>query len=162
MGSISVLEPSIKGDDKGKKNGESERVIKKTKRRHNKEKKKTKKTKRKKTKKKKKYRIQILSTFPEICSIFLEIWQFFRICSRTIQALRRLRPEQPCLDGCFRQCIKLVLSPEGSLQKQSPYGVHLIILCIKIDNVQKCVLTLSILNYRSNSEEGDEDRSTSK
>ena len=37
MGSVSVLEPSIKGDDKGKKDGESERVIthkkKKTKKR---------------------------------------------------------------------------------------------------------------------------------
>ena len=77
MGSISVLEPSIKGDDKGEKNGESEReIIKKKEKRRKKEKKKTKKTKkRKKTKKTKKYRIQILSTFPEICSIFLEIWR---------------------------------------------------------------------------------------
>ena len=74
MGSISVLEPSIKGDDKGKKNGESERVIIKKKKKEERKKKKRRK-KRKKTKKTKKYRIQILSTFPEICSIFLEIWR---------------------------------------------------------------------------------------
>ena len=55
MGSISVLEPSIKGDDKGKKNGESERVIIKKKRKKKKErKKKTKKTKKRKKIKKKK------------------------------------------------------------------------------------------------------------
>ena len=38
MGSVSVLEPSIKGDDKGKKDGESERVITHTKKKDEKKK----------------------------------------------------------------------------------------------------------------------------
>ena len=54
MGSISVLEPSIKGNDKGKKNGESERVITKNKKIKEKRKKKKKDEKNKKEEKKKK------------------------------------------------------------------------------------------------------------